>query len=126
MENVRLLRMNFDKAVADYVAALLKMYEWDSFYGYWVGDDNTGVYAYGDNYFLNLSDIIYIVDNNVPFEVFDEWCEYITDAHEVGLHIPNLPSWHKGCPRASKEEIERLKGLRKDFNDAVKQCKEKY
>ena len=109
MDNVRLLRVNFDKAVADYVAALLKMYEWDDFYGFWVGDDNTGVYAYGDNYFISLSDIIYIVDNNVPFEVFDEWCEYQPGAYEVGIPVPNLPSWHKGCPRYSKEEIEEMR-----------------
>lgn len=99
----QVMRHNFDKAVADYVAALLEMYEWDAYYGYWIGDDNTGIYAYGDNHFISLADIIYIVENDVPLVVFEGWEDYCLWAHEVNKPIPNLDSWVRGCPRASKE-----------------------
>lgn len=119
----KLLRDNFEKAVADYVAAFLNMYELDARYGYWVSDDMTGVYAYGDNHFLSLSNLIYIVDNNVPESTLEEWEEYCLWAHEFGQTIPNLDSWVKGCPRASKEQMEHLIKLKQDFDDAVQDCK---
>lgn len=125
-KQVNALRERFDRAVAGYVAALLKMYDWDERYGYWVADDTTGVYAYGDYHFLNLSDIIYIVDNKVPESVLEEWEEYCLWAHEFNQTIPNLASWVKGCPRASKGEIEALRKAKQDLDDAVKHIKEKY
>ena len=111
------LRTAFDKAVANYVAALLEMYEWDAYYGYWVGDDNTGIYAYGDNHFINLANVVYIVDNDVPLDVLEEWEDYCLWAHEFNQSIPNLDSWVKGCPRVSKEEMEALSKEKQELEE---------
>ena len=119
------LRTAFDKAVTNYVAALLEMYEWDAYYGYWVGDDTTGIYAYGDCHFLTLSNIIYIVDNDVPLDVFEEWDDYCLWAHEFNQRIPNLDSWVKGCPRESKEEMEALRTAKQDFENQIQELKDK-
>ena len=120
------LRAKFDKVVNEYVATLLKMYDWDSFYGYWIGDDTTGIYAYGDSHFINLSDLIYIVDNKVPEIVLSEWEEYCLWAHEFNQTMPNLDSWVKGCPRASKEEMAHLESLKMDLNGEIENYKKKY
>ena len=126
MQQVKTLREAFDKAVASYVAALLKMYDWEARYGYWVADDTTGIYAYGDYHFLSLADIIYIVDNKVPESVLEEWDEYGLWAHEFNQTIPNLASWVKGCPRASKAEMAALRKAKQDLEDAAQQIKVKY
>lgn len=125
-ENLEQMRQNFETAVADYVAALLEQFDWVATYGYWVADDCTGIYCYGDEYFINLSDIVYIVDHGVTFETFATWYEYSNNAHEFGLTHINLQSWCMGCPHASEEEIEHLRKLKQDFFDAVKECKDKY
>ncbi len=122
----KLLRDNFEKAVADYVAAFLNMYELDARYGYWVADDMTGFYVYGDSHFLSLSNLIYIVDNNVPESTIKEWEDYRIWAHEFGQTIPKLDAWVKGCPRASKEQMEHLIKLKQDFDDAVQDYKEAF
>lgn len=125
-QQVSTLHKYFSEAVDKYVAALLKMYEWDASYGYWVADDNTGVYAYGDYHFLSLSNIIYIVDNKVPEDVLCEWEEYCLWAHEFNQTIPNLDSWVMGCPRASNEEMAALRKAKQDLDDAIKETKEMY
>ena len=119
-------RSNFDKAVGEYVAALLKMYDWDGHYGYWISDDTTGIYAYEDDHFIALSDLIYIVDNDVPLATLEEWDEYCVWANEYNQTIPNLPSWVKGCPRLSKDEMAHLEKLKDEFKEAIKSYKDKY
>ena len=117
------IRLNFEIAVRDYVRELLKRFDWDAVYGYWVADDCTGVYACGD-YFINLADVIYIVDNNVKFEEFDEWYSYCLWAHENGQTTPNLSSWVKGCPRASKSQMERIDNVKQALADLYSELKE--
>lgn len=109
------LRKEFDRAVANYIAALLKQFDWDAFYGYWVGDDCTGIYAYAEEYFISLADVIYIVDNNVSLDDFQEWYFYTLFASEYKQTCPNLNSWMKGCPRLSKVEQEKLRTMQADF-----------
>ena len=90
------LRKNFDAAVLAYLKELHKKFDWAECYGYWIGGDCTGVYCYGDYTYMDLSDIIYIVDNNVNIDEFEEWQGYCEFAEEFNQTVPNLPSWHKG------------------------------
>lgn len=120
------LRREFDKVVNKYVAALLKMYDWSACYGYWIGDDTTGIYAYGDSHFIALRDLVYIVDNKVPEKTLDEWEEYCLWAHNFKQTIPSLKSWVNGCPRASKEEMAHLESLKMSLNGEIENYKKKY
>lgn len=120
------LKDDFNKAVDAYLEAFLKMYEWDSFYGGWVAEDRTGVYTYADDVYVSLSDIIYIVDNDVPKEEFNKWYSYCLWAHDFNMTIPTLPAWVKGAPRASESEMERLEKMRQEFNDACNEVKEGF
>lgn len=124
--NNTLLRQKFNAVANEYLDAFLKMFDIDESYGYWVAGEVGGQYAYGDDLFVDFSDMMYVVDNNVPKSTFDEWLGYCVFALEFGQTTPNLKSWVKGCPRLSKREIERLQKLRRDFEVTCKRYKNKY
>lgn len=115
----RNLRRQYDAACNGYVTELLRMWELDSFYGYWIGDDVGGVYDYGGAFTIGMEDIIYCVENDVTEEQYQEWQEYICEAIEFGFDTPNLKSWMRGCPRTDKATFERLRALKAELNKAV-------
>ena len=115
----RELRRQYDAACNGYVTELLRMWELDGFYGYWIGDDVGGVYDYGGAFTIGMEDIIYCVENDVTEEQYQEWQEYICEAIEFGFDTPNLKSWMHGCPRTDKATFERLCALKAELNKAV-------
>ena len=121
-----LLRQDYEKAVNSYLNELLRMWELDAHYGYWIGDETGGVYDYGDGMFtINMDDIIYCVLADVTREQYQEWQEYICDAAEFGFDTPNLRSFVRGCPRTSAETFKHLREIKAMLNDAVQEEKER-
>lgn len=120
----QMLREPYEKSCNDFLLALIVMWHWDNSCGYWVGDDVGGVYAYGDWIFIDMSDIIFCVENDIEEEEYIEWQEYSVFASEYDQTIPNFQSWHKGCPRLSKEQQEKLIALKKNLNDCIEEYKE--
>ena len=122
-----MLREQYEKACNGYLVELLRMWELDAYYGYWIGQEIGGVYDYGDGMFtINMDDIIYCVEHDVGREQYIEWQEYCCDASEFGFDIPNLKSWIMGCPRTSQEVFKKLREMKKILDDAIKAEKEKY
>lgn len=125
------LKPNFEAAVDDYVNALL--YMWSDYdkedptfspaYGYWVGDDKSGVYCYEDWFYISLTDIIYCVENKVSHDEYQEWQDYCVEAAEFGFDTPNLKSWHKGCPRVPQETCDELNRRRRELDALVEYVK---
>lgn len=125
------LKKDFESAVDAYVDALL--YMWSDYdnddpsftpnYGYWVGDDKSGVYCYGDDTFINLSDIILCVEKEVSYSDYTEWVDYCTQAHEFGFDEPNLRSWLNGCPRVPQESFDKLHNMRENLESLVEVVK---
>ena len=121
-----LLRQDYEKAVNGYLVELLRMWELDGYYGYWISDEVGGVYDYGDGMFtINMDDIIYCVENDVTREQYIEWQEYICDATEFGFATPNLRSFVRGCPRTSVETFKHLREIKATLNDAIQEEKER-
>lgn len=85
----------------------------------WVADDRTGVYCISDWLFLNLGDIVYIVENGLTEKEVSDWQDYNTKASDFGFNLINLKSWHKGCPRVTDETFDRLQAMRDNLNDLV-------
>jgi hypothetical protein len=47
----RQLKEQWKKACNGFLTELLRMWEQDAYYGYWIGDEVGGVYDYGDGMF---------------------------------------------------------------------------
>jgi hypothetical protein len=122
----RMLKEQYDKGCNGYLVELLRMWELDAHYGYWIGDETGSVYDYGDGMLtINMDDIIYCVLADVTREQYMEWQEYICDASEFGFNTPNLRSWIMGCPRTPKETFDRLRQLKADLANAVEEEKQR-
>lgn len=117
----RELKNQYECACNRYVAELLRIWELDSFYGYWIGDDVGGIYEYESGFNISMENIIYCVDNDVTEEQYMEWTDYICDASEFNMDTPSLRSWMKGCPRTPQETFERLRGLKENLRMAVEE-----
>ena len=106
---------------------MLRMWELDAYYGYWIGEEIGGVYDYGGGMFtIGMNDIIYCVEHDIGREQYIEWQEYCCDAAEFGFDMPNLKSWIMGCPRTSQEVFKKLRKMKEELNEAIKAEKEKF
>ena len=122
----RQLKKDWRKACNGFLVELLRMWELDAYYGYWIGDETGSVYDYGDGMFtIGMDDIILCVECDVTREQYIEWQEYICDATEFGLDTPNLRSWLRGCPRTSAETFDNLRKIKAMLDDAIKEEKER-
>ena len=123
----RLLKEQWEQACNGFLVELLRMWELDAHYGYWIGGEEGSVYDYGDGMFtIGIDDMIYCVDCDVTREQYIEWQEYCCDASEFGFDMPNLKSWIMGCPRTSQEVFKKLREMKKILDDAIKAEKEKF
>lgn len=62
---------------------------------YWVSDEIGGTFAYGDCYFLNMEEIVLLVDNCIGYDEFNEWyCQWTDFERENRI---NLRSWLMGA-----------------------------
>lgn len=117
------LRETYKHVCNGYLHSFCFSYKLDYSDSSWVADEQGTVACIGD-YYVGFDDIRYCVDNDVPFETWIQHYDYLLDAEYLGLPLINLPSWCKGAPRASKEQIAHLKELREDlFNQTAELAK---
>ena len=121
----KVLRCEFAVACNGYLNELLSMWELDAHYGYWNSDEPGTIYHYAETHNLTMEDIIYIVENDIEEDEVLAWEDYILEAHEFGFDIPNLRSWHRGCPRTSQATFDTLRALKNDLATAVEYEKER-
>jgi len=121
------LKEQWEQACNGFLVELLRMWELDAYYGYWIGDEVGGMYDYGDGMFtINMDNIIYCVLEDITREQYMEWQEYIVDAAEFGFTTPNLRSWMHGCQRTSPEVFEKLRGMKREFEKSVEEAKKAF
>ena len=122
----KMLKEQWEKACNGYLVELLRMWDLDAHYGYWIAEEAGGVYDYADGVMtINIEDIIYCVEHDVESKEYMAWQEYICQAHEFGFDIPNMRSWHRGCPRTPQETFDRLRDIKADLAKAVEEEKER-
>lgn len=103
-----------------YLDAFCDKMEVDRADAFWVGDEPVALASVGD-WLVNIHDIRYVVDKDIPCEVFLRWYDYDLEVGEIELewrylcgakrlrHI-NLKAWCQGAPLPYSEE--ELKGLK--------------
>ncbi len=118
------LRKNLEEAVDAYVGVLTDRWGLNPSDCWWVGG-RTGldVFCFNDISAMSLEDIVYVVDNDISLEEFDEYEQYNIDAMEFGFDAINLRSWHLGAPRVPKSSFDNLRRMKKEIADEVDRIK---
>lgn len=114
------LKQNYDKACNDYLRAFCEKHDFDFDDAYWCGDDAGGIAGVGDLDF-DMATIRTDIDEDAKEKELWAWYEYVQDALDFHLAVPNFHSWIHGCPRTDKATIDRLKSLKKELNDLCEQ-----
>ena len=123
--HIKLLKENYEKACEEYLKAFCNAYEIQYDSDAWVAGD-VGTIACVGEYYFDFNDVIkYAVDNNLKdWEELMEWYDYTLFAHEFNQSIPNFKSWHKGCPRLSKDAQKHLISLKERLDKTIQEYKE--
>jgi len=123
---LRVLREDYEKACNGYLVTLLNMWELDASYGFWVSDEVGGVYSYGDTgLYLNMDDMIYVVENNISEQFYQEWLDYCVWAGEFNQTVPNLRAWHHGFPRVDEATQKKLSEMKRELDKLIEENKRK-
>ncbi len=90
----------------------------------WVANCVGDVTCVGD-IFVSMQTIITDIEMDAPEEEFLKWYGYNLVANEFGFTTPNFDHWLRGCPRVPQESFDKLEGLKKDLEAAIKEEKER-
>lgn len=123
---IKQLEKRYSDTCEEYLKTFCKNYDRRYELDSWVAGECGTIACVGD-YFFDFNDVIkYAVDKSLTdWDEVVEWYDYTLFANEYNQTIPNFQSWHKGCPRLTKEEQEHLIKLKKDFEDTIKEYKDK-
>lgn len=111
------LKKYYEGMCEDYVKVFAEKHEME-FEG-WVGDAVGGVATFGD-WFFNLDDIRYDVDNDVPNDEIIKWIDYTSRCYALGCpKTINFPSWIKGAPKPyTEEELDKIEEAHRRVGEA--------
>lgn len=131
--------MGRNKILKDYAKALYnvaeefgKLMEKE---GYWSGDMTLWITEYEA---WTVEDMVYILRNADKFvkEIYNSmealrddveaWIDYNVDVADLGIAYINLRSWMIGCPRMSKEEIDKIREIKKQLGEIIGDMETKY
>lgn len=90
----------------------------------WVGG-SVGEITLCGNYYVAMPTIIADIEMDAPETEFYKWYDYNLEAREYGFVTPNFESWLRGCPRVNNETFEKLRGITKSLENAIKEEKER-
>lgn len=121
--HLELIESRYADACNEYLKAFCERYELQYVDDPWVGDDVGSVACVGHSYFIDMSEIRFMLRSNVDWDEYLRYLDYNIDASLLGLDTINLRSWCKGCPRLSREQIEELQQKRKELDDLVEEYK---
>ena len=86
----------------------------------WVADRVGEIAVIGD-YYVDFSTIRTDIDEAVPEGEFIKYYDYCSEAHEFGLTVPNYHSWVRGCPRTPPDIFERLRELKTETENLIRE-----
>lgn len=113
------IKQQYEEACESYRLEFCKRYKMDIDYVEWDCDLDFLDVSCG-TYILSLSEVRYMVDNNIAWSDFCEWYAYTLTLNLIDDKIatPNLMAWCKGCPRKTKEELAELERLHNNVINA--------
>ena len=121
-----LLKKNYEDACDAYVKAMLESFEISRKDCWWVANEVGGVFAVGDMLFLDIQDIVYIVDNNISYEDCLAWQDYNLRANEFNFNTLNIKAWHMGAPRVPQETFDKLRKMQDELENLCEETRNKF
>lgn len=112
MDKKTLLK-NYECACNNIIMELLKEWELDSGYGYWIGDIVGGLYDYDGYITIDMVDAVYCIKNNISRDTYNEYVDYNVRCIQNNLTTMNLNSYIKGAPRVTEETFNKIEELKK-------------
>ena len=80
------LRNDYEDACNNYITEFVRISEFD-FEG-WIGYNVGGIALFGD-YAIDFSNIVYIVDNDVPIDTFVNWYWFCAEYEQCKINLQN-------------------------------------
>lgn len=120
------MKKSYEATCKAYVNAMLKSFDVDMENCFWVSDEIGGVFAVCDLLFLNMQEIVYVVENDISYDECIAWQDYNAMASEFNFNHINLKSWHIGAPRVSQETFDRLRKMKKEIEDLCEETRNKF
>ena len=77
---------DYEDACYNYIAEFGRISEFD--FGGWIGYNVGGVALFGD-YAIDFSNIVYIVDNDVPVDTFVNWYWFCAEYEQCQINLQN-------------------------------------
>lgn len=111
-------REALQKVCDKYVKLLAEQWGCDANSAYW-GCDYGGLCDFDGDFTITLTDMVYVVENDVSYEEYMQWMNYNIDAHRWGFYNINLKSWHMGAPRVDNEVFVRLQNLKREIDETI-------
>lgn len=124
MDKKTLLK-NYECACNNIIMELLKEWELDSGYGYWIGDIVGGLYDYDGYITIDMVDAVYCIKNNISRDTYNEYVDYNVRCIQNNLTTMNLNSYIKGAPRVTEETFNKIEELKKGIQDIIEEEKSK-
>ena len=122
---IKQLKADFELIACRYTEELNAEFDLVPEEGWWIGDEIGGMYCNGDAFSVTFEDMVFIVNTGISKDEYLEWVEYSLWAHEFGQVVPNLKSWHAGCPRHDKKTMKRLINLKQELTTQINELTKK-
>lgn len=118
------LKKNYEDACNAYLKAFCEKHDFSLSDTFWVGDDVGGI-ADCSGYDFDMATIRTDIDEDAPEEELLKHYDYVLDAMEFKLPTPNFHAWIHGCPRTDSEWFDKMRKMKEDFENAIKEENEK-
>lgn len=108
-EKIKELVKRYEKACNDILRAFSETYDVYVDSEDWVAGQVGTTVCVNEEYYLNMEDLLLMLNNGVGFDEFLRWWDYSLECSMLELPSPNLRSWLKGCPTYTHEELDKIK-----------------
>ena len=122
------LQQQWQEVCNDYLRAFCKRHEYAYDPKDWIGigAENIGTIVEVNDMYINMDDLRYDVDNNVPADKFAKWYDKQLELHELGIEVwLNYPNYCKGAPDEwTEERMEELRAANQRLWEMKEQLEE--
>lgn len=115
---------SYNVACENILEELLKDWDLDGYYGYWIGDEIGGIYDHESGFTISMDNMIYCLRNDVSRDVYMKYLDYNTRCIQCNLSTMNLKSYIKGAPRFDESAFEKIENLKRELDKTLQELKE--